>query len=185
MRISDWSSDVCSADLAAHGYLVDQFFWAETNLRGDRFGGAGLRERAQFGAEIFREMRRAVGEDFVIMMRISQWKTGFYDTKLANNPGDLEEWPGPLADGGVDIFDCSQRRFWEPEFEGPDLNLAGWAKKVVGRPTITVGSVGLDRDLFADFEQGGQSNINPASLNELVRRYERGDFDIEIGRAHV
>src|SRR3546814_3669447 len=57
---------------AAHGYLVDQFFWAETNPRGDRFGGAGLRERAQFGAEIFREMRRAVGEDFVIMMRISR-----------------------------------------------------------------------------------------------------------------
>src|SRR3546814_1110914 len=88
-----------------------------------------------------------------------------------------------LADGGVDIFDCSQRRFWEPEFEGSDLNLAGWAKKVVGRPTITVGSVGLDRDLFADFEQGGQSNINTAFLNELVRRYERGDFDIvAIGR---
>src|SRR3546814_19813714 len=72
---------------AAHGYLVDQFFWAETNLRGDRFGGAGLRERAQFGAEIFREMRRAVGEDFVIMMRISQWKTGFYDKKDRKSVG--------------------------------------------------------------------------------------------------
>ena len=32
-------------------------------------------------------------------------------------------------DAGVDIFHCSQRRFWEPEFEGSDLNFAGWAKK--------------------------------------------------------
>jgi 2,4-dienoyl-CoA reductase-like NADH-dependent reductase (Old Yellow Enzyme family) len=169
---------------AAHGYLVDQFFWGETNRRGDRFGGATLRDRARFGAEIFRAMRRAVGEDFVLLMRISQWKTGYYDTKLAETPAALEEWLSPLAEAGVDIFDCSQRRFWEPEFEGSDLNLAGWAKKMVGQPTITVGSVGLDRDLFADFEQGGESGVNAASLAELVRRYERGDFDIvAIGRA--
>jgi len=25
---------------------------------------------------------------------------------------------------GVDIFHCSQRRFWEPEFTGSDLNFA-------------------------------------------------------------
>ena len=30
---------------------------------------------------------------------------------------------------------CSQRRFREPEFDGSDLNFAGWAKKVTGVPT--------------------------------------------------
>ncbi len=29
----------------AHGYLIDQFFWAGTNSREDRFGGATLKER--------------------------------------------------------------------------------------------------------------------------------------------
>src|SRR3546814_4898810 len=115
------------------------------------------------------------------MMRISQWKTGFYDTKLANNPGDLEEWLGPLADGGVDIFDCSQRRFWEPEFEGSDLNFAGWAKKLTGAKTITVGSVGLTGEFVAAY--GGESS-RPASLDDLIRRLERGDFDlVAVGRA--
>lgn len=31
------------------------------------------------------------------------------------------------------------------------LNLAGWTKKPTGRPTITVGSVGLDGDFIRGF----------------------------------
>ena len=38
--------------------------------------------------------------------------------------------------------------------------------------------VGRDRDLFADFSEGGHSGINTGSLLELVRRFERGDFDL-------
>jgi len=168
---------------AAHGYLVDQFFWSATNCRGDGYCGEEISARSRFGAEIIRAMRRAVGEDFVLSIRVSQWKTGYYDTKLAKTPAELESWLGPLADAGVDLFDCSQRRFWEPEFDGSDLNFAGWVKKVIGKPTITVGSVGLDRDLFADFASG-ESKPNLDSLEELTRRFDRGDFDIvAIGRA--
>jgi 2,4-dienoyl-CoA reductase-like NADH-dependent reductase (Old Yellow Enzyme family) len=168
---------------AAHGYLVDQFFWDQTNKRTDRYGGADIAARARFGAEVFMAMRRAVGPDFALLMRISQWKTDYYDTKIASTPGELEQWLYPLMDAGTDIFDCSQRRFWEPEFAGSDLNFAGWVKKISGKPTITVGSVGLDRDLFADFTQGGHSRSNTGSLIELARRFERGDFDlVAIGR---
>jgi len=167
---------------AAHGYLIDQFFWSESNRRDDRYGGPGIAERSQFGVDVLRAIRAAVGEDFVVMFRISQWKTGFYDAKLANEPADLEAWLGPLVDAGLDMVDCSQRRFWEPEFPGSDLNLAGWVKKLLGVPTITVGSIGLNRDLFSDFE-GGESSFNRASLEELTRRYERGDFDlVALGR---
>jgi 2,4-dienoyl-CoA reductase-like NADH-dependent reductase (Old Yellow Enzyme family) len=63
---------------AAHGYLVDQFFWGQTNKRADRYGGADIASKARFGAEIFREMRPVVGPDFALRMRISQWKTDFY-----------------------------------------------------------------------------------------------------------
>jgi 2,4-dienoyl-CoA reductase-like NADH-dependent reductase (Old Yellow Enzyme family) len=90
----------------------------------------------------------------------------------------MAEWLEPLADAGVDIFHCSQRRFWEPTFEGSDLNFAGWAKKVTGKATITVGSVGLDGEFIA----GGVSQ--PASLDEVLRRFDRGDFDlVAVGRA--
>ena len=102
---------------------------------------------------------------------------------MAKSPQEMEAWLRPLADAGADIFHCSQRRFWEPEYEGSDLNFAGWAKKVTGVPTITVGSVGLSGEFIAAF--AGESS-KPASLDELVRRFDRGDFDlVAVGRALI
>ncbi|HTJ11875.1 MAG TPA: NADH:flavin oxidoreductase [Dinghuibacter sp.] len=165
----------------AHTYLIDQFFWPVTNTRTDAYGGATLVERSRFAAEVVREVRRQVGDDFAVIMRLSQWKVFDYNYKLAKTPVEMEAWLGVLADAGVDVFHCSQRRFWEPEFEGSDLNFAGWAKKLTGRATITVGSVGLSGDFLAAF--AGESS-NPASLDELARRYDRGDFDlVAVGRA--
>ncbi|MCQ4159689.1 NADH:flavin oxidoreductase [Roseomonas sp. GC11] len=165
----------------AHGYLIDQFFWSGTNLRTDSWGGPTIAERSRFAAAVVRAVRQAVGEDFVIILRLSQWKQQDFATRLAATPAEMEAWLAPLAEAGVDIFHCSQRRFWEAEFEGSDLNFAGWAKKVTGRPTITVGSVGLSGEFISTFR--GET-ADPASLDELLRRYDRGDFDlVAVGRA--
>lgn len=165
----------------AHGYLIDQFFWEGTNRRRDTYGGKNLPGRARFAADIVRAVRKAVGPEFPILLRISQWKQQDYAVKLADTPRELEAWLKPLVDAGVDILHCSQRRFWEPEFKGSDLNFAGWAKKVTGVPTITVGSVGLTGEFIAAY--GGESS-RPASLDELIRRLDRGDFDlVAVGRA--
>ncbi|WP_163394279.1 NADH:flavin oxidoreductase [Flavobacterium limi] len=164
----------------AHGYLIDQFFRAETNLRTDIYGGKTLPERNRFAIEVVKEIRKQVGEDFAVIMRFSQFKPSDYNYKLAKNPKELEAWLTPLVDAGVDILHCSQRRFWEPEFEDSDLNFAGWAKKVTGAPTITVGSIGLSSDFFGAF--AGESS-EPTSLEELNRRFDRGDFDLAaVGR---
>ena len=164
----------------AHGYLIDQFFWEGTNARTDQYGGKTLPERTRFAVEVIKEVRKQVGEDFALIIRLSQFKPSAYDYKLAKTPQELEAWLHPLADAGIDIFHCSQRRFWEPEFEGSDLNFAGWAKKLSGKATITVGSVGLSGDFFGAFR--GESS-EPSSLEELVRRMDRGDFDlVAVGR---
>lgn len=164
----------------AHGYLIDQFFWEGTNERTDIYGGKTLAERSRFGIEVIKEVRKQVGEDFALILRLSQFKPSAYTNKLAATPGELDVWLNPLADAGVDIFHCSQRRFWEPEFEGSDLNFAGWAKKVTGKATITVGSVGLTGEFLAAF--AGESS-EPSSLDELLRRMDRGDFDlVAVGR---
>lgn len=168
----------------AHGYLFDQFFWPVTNKRDDRYGGGDIADRARFAVDTVAAVRRAVGPDLAIIFRLSQWKTYQYDAKLASTPAELERWVGPLADAGVDIFHCSERRFWEAAFpEEDDRNLAGWTRHVTGKPTITVGSVGLDRDLMEDFV-AGESVPTLKSLGELERRFERGDFDlVAVGRA--
>ena len=165
----------------AHGYLIDQFFWEGTNEREDAFGGEGLPGRARFAAEILKSVRANVSRDFPVIIRLSQWKQQDFNVKLAHTPGEMEAWLKPLADAGADIFHCSQRRFWEPEFEGSDLNFAGWAKKLTGAPSITVGSVGLSGEFVASY--GGEAS-KPASLDELLRRLDRGDFDlVAVGRA--
>ena len=169
----------------AHGYLIDQFFWSGTNLRTDGYGGATLPERARFAAEVVKAVRAAVGADFVIALRVSQWKQQDYKTRLAETPEAMTAWLAPLVDAGVDLLHCSQRRFWEPEFPEQDgaegLNFAGWAKKLTGVPTIAVGSVGLTGEFIASY--GGEAS-KPASLDELLRRLDRGDFDlVGVGRA--
>ena len=166
----------------ADSYLIDQFFYAGTNQRTDRFGGATIAERGRFAVEVLQAVRKAVGPDFTVILRLSQWKQGAYDAKNASTPREMEAWLGPLADAGADIFHMSQRRFWEPEFEGSDLNAAGWAKKLTGKPTITVGSVGLAGHFLKSF--AGEGTTRADNLGELVRRFERGDFDlVAVGRA--
>ncbi|WP_141731356.1 NADH:flavin oxidoreductase [Oligoflexus tunisiensis] len=165
----------------AHGYLIDQFFWEVTNRRTDRYGGKTLPERSRFAIDVVQAVRRAVGPDFPILLRLSQWKPMAFDFKLAKTPQDMEAWLTPLADAGVDVFHCSQRRFWEGEFAGSDLNFAGWAKKLTGRITITVGSVGLSGEFVKAFR--GESSA-PEPIDELARRFDRGDFDlVAVGRA--
>jgi len=163
----------------AHGYLIDQFFWDQTNKRTDGYGG-DLAARTRFAVEIVEACRRAVGEDFPIVFRFSQWKAGHYDAKLAETPQQLLQFLKPLADAGVDVFHCSTRRYWEPEFEDSHLNLAGWTKKLTGKPTITVGSVGLDNE----FRSSSGDAAKPAILNSLIERLEKEEFDlVAIGRA--
>lgn len=165
----------------AHGYLIDQFFWGGTNGREDRWGGSTIGERARFGAEVVKAVREGVGEDMPLILRLSQWKQQDYTARIAETPEGLTEWLTPLAEAGVDVFHCSQRRFWEPEFEGSDLNFAGWTKKLTGLPTITVGSVGLDGEFIAAF---GGAGSKPASLDGLIERLEREEFDlVAVGRA--
>jgi len=165
----------------AHGYLIDQFFWGAVNERTDAFGGKTLPERSQFAVEVIKAVRAAVGEDFAIIIRLSQWKQQDLSVKLAATPDEMEAWLNPMADAGIDVFHCSQRRFWEPEFEGSDLNFAGWAKRVSGKATITVGSVGLSGEFMAAF-QGEASQ--PSSIDKLLDRMEKGEFDlVAVGRA--
>ncbi|MGG1553790.1 NADH:flavin oxidoreductase [Paenibacillus ferrarius] len=165
----------------AHGYLIDQFFWDVTNKRTDEYGG-DLVGRTRFAVEVIEAVRAAVGPDFPIIFRFSQWKPGAYDAKLAKNAQELEQFLARLSAAGVDIFHASTRRFWEPEFADSDLNLAGWTRKLTGKPAITVGSVGLDSEFTSLFESGKGGEA--ASLDKLIERLTRGEFDlVAVGRA--
>jgi NADH:flavin oxidoreductases, Old Yellow Enzyme family len=166
----------------AHGYLIDQFFWKQTNRRSDRYGGEDWISRTRFAVEIITAIRKAVGPDFPISLRISQWKTSFYGAKLAETPEQLAAFLEPLTAAGVDIYHCSTRRFWEPEFESSDLNLAGWVRALTGKPTITVGSVGLSEEFMSSLAPGKVTQT--VGLERLIDKLVSNEFDlVAVGRS--
>ena len=90
-----------------------------------------------------------------------------------------------LVDAGVDMIHCSQRRIWEAEFPEIDgekgLNFAGWAKKLTGLPTISVGSVGLTSEFTGAFRGEGSKAGN---FDNAIERLDKGEYDlVAVGRA--
>lgn len=170
----------------AHGYLLDEFLWERTNRRTDRYGGS-RRARTTMPAEVVRAVRGAVGADFPIVYRYSQWKSGNYGAQLAGSPAELEEVLSPLAGAGVDVFHVSTRRHWLPGFPDhasghPVRGLAGWTRELTGRPVITVGAVGVDTVFVS---QGPPVPVPIEDRLDILRaQFERGEFDlVALGRA--
>lgn len=167
---------------AAHGYLIDTFMWHLTNKRIDRFGGIDPRARATFAVEVVRSIRRAVGDAKPIFFRFSQFKMQDYRARLANSPEELGKLLIPIAEAGVDVFDGSQRYFDTPVFDGSELNLGGWAKKLTGKLAMAVGGVGLDKGQRVHHVNAGAAPAN--NLGRLVERLSKEEFDlIGIGRS--
>lgn len=169
---------------SAHGYLLDQFLWPATNQRTDEYGGS-LENRARFPCEVVRAARAAVGPDFPISVRVSQWKTRSFDARNVETPEEFGRLLQFFVDAGADIFHASARRFWIPEFQGSQLGIAGWTRQLSGKPVIAVGSVGLDTDIMTSL--GGEADANPAAedgFGQLLTRFNAGEFDlVAVGRA--
>lgn len=56
--------------MGSEGYLINQFIAKKTNRREDEWGGS-FANRIRFPLEIIRGVRKAVGEDFIIIFRLS------------------------------------------------------------------------------------------------------------------
>jgi len=148
----------------AHGYLIDQFFWEGSNQRTDEYGGS-LANRSRFAVELVAAVRAAVGPDYPIIFRFSQWKQQDYTARLVTTPEQLGEFLAPLSAAGVD--------------------LAGWTRQLTSKPTITVGSVGLDGE-FLQFMVKTDKVAQPANIEGLLERLNRQEFDlVAVGRALI
>ena len=168
----------------AHEYLIDNFFWEVLNQRQDFYGGS-IKKRTKFATDIIKSIVGAVDKNFVVGLRFSQWKQQNYEAKLAYSPRELEEFLKPIQSSGVDFLHASMRRFWEPEFTESEDNLASWTKSFSNLPTISVGSVGLDKDFqeTTRWEEEAKS-ANPTSIEKAVSDIKNGKYDlVAVGRA--
>jgi 2,4-dienoyl-CoA reductase-like NADH-dependent reductase (Old Yellow Enzyme family) len=176
---------------AAHGYLMDQFLWSGTNQRCDEYGGATAAQRARYPARIVAAIRAAVGPEFPISIRFSQFKEVDYGARIAETPEELRDMVRLLRGAGVDLFNVSSRRFMKPEWPDsahPEWSIAEWTKSFTDARVMTCGSVGLDVEMFANLFDDQEPALLSVErdLAWLAERLRRGTLDlVGVGRMHI
>jgi 2,4-dienoyl-CoA reductase (NADPH2) len=86
--------------MGSEGYLLNQFLAPRTNKRTDEWGGS-LENRARFALEIVRKVRAAVGQDFIVIFRLS----GLDLVPEGNTFEDTAWMLRQLEDAGVTMID--------------------------------------------------------------------------------
>jgi 2,4-dienoyl-CoA reductase-like NADH-dependent reductase (Old Yellow Enzyme family)/thioredoxin reductase len=154
----------------AHGYLLTQFLSALSNKRVDEYGGS-LTNRSRFMIEVLQEVRRKVGEDFPVSLRLSVEEC----IKDGYTFDDIRPILPNLVKAGADILHASLGTHGSPggitsapfEYQ-PGFNVwrAKKLKEAVDVPVIAVGR-------FTD----------PSLANEVIAR---GEADlVAFGRQYL
>jgi dimethylglycine catabolism A len=169
---------------AAHGYLISQFHAPFENRRSDEYGG-NLENRARFGLDVLRAVKRALPSTAVVY-RLSV--EDFFPGGLPYSEGrQIAIW---AAAAGADALHITAGHYRSlpsaqivlPPMTFPDatfLDFAADVKKHVGVPIIAVGRLGDPAKAEeavnqgrADFIALGRTLIADAQWVEKVRRGE-------------
>jgi 2,4-dienoyl-CoA reductase-like NADH-dependent reductase (Old Yellow Enzyme family)/thioredoxin reductase len=153
---------------AAHGYLITQFLSPFSNKRPDAYGG-DVEKRRRFLAEIIEAVRKEVGPDFPVSVRISADEMvpagmGLDDAK------DLALWLERHGIDAVHVSACNYASYTRGRMiapmavdDGPLIKYAASVKEVVKIPVIAVGK------------------LHTPALAEATLRNDQADF-IALGR---
>ena len=100
---------------SAHGYLLSEFLSPDINLREDEWGGT-VENRSRIHVEIIKSIRREVGEDFPISVKMNSadfQKGGF-------SPDDSIQVAKIIEAAGVDNIEISGGTYEQPRLLGLD-----------------------------------------------------------------
>ncbi len=171
---------------AAHGYLLSQFLSPYHNQRQDEYGG-GIENRARIIFEVYREIRKRVGSDYLVMIKINCEDFVFQGMSFA----DCQYVCRQLAHLGIDAIEISggikaakelssgRPGIHRQDQEGYFRDYADRIAKLTGKPVILVGGLrspaGIKSILAeTDIEYFGLSRALLCEA-DLVRRWASGD----------
>lgn len=112
----------------AHGFVINQFFSPIANKRKDSYAGT-LKNRMRFGIEIVQNMKKSVGEDFIILYRHTPRENNGYSIE------DSVDFAKELIGAGVDVLDISPASDKEP------ADMAEPFKRETSAPVIAVNNM--------------------------------------------
>ncbi len=150
--------------MASEGYLLNQFVAPRTNKRDDAWGGS-LENRLRFPVEVVRRIRREVGPNFLVMVRIS-----LIDLVEDGSPWEeVEAMAGAMADCGADVLNTGIG--WH-EARVPTIAhmvpRAAWAwatarlKRAVDLPVVASNRFNAPGDAEAAIASGGADMVSMA-----------------------
>lgn len=177
---------------AGHGWLIHQFLSPLFNKRTDGYGGS-IENRSKFPARIFHAVREAVGEDFVIEVRVSG-----ADFEAGGMEVDEVARFCQIIQNDVDMIQVSAGMYRDPvrshtfsslfHPHGCNVDNAAVIKKAINIPVIVVGGlndpdfceeviasgkadfVAFGRQMFADPEFANKAEQGKAcEINKCLR----------------
>lgn len=138
----------------ANGYLLDAFLTDYLNDRDDRYGGSP-RNRVRLTVEVVDAVRAAVGEDFVVGVRLSQGKVGDHAHKWAGGVDEAEVILTGLAGTTLDYIHTTEYLAWAPAFEDDSRSLAALAGEFTDATIVANGHINTLDQANAVLEQHG------------------------------
>lgn len=141
----------------ANGYILDQFLTDYTNKRTDEYGGSA-ENRVRLSVEVVKAVREAVGQDFVVGIRISQGKVNDHHHKWADKEKDAATIFGELGQAGLDFIHVTEYEAWKPAFSEGDATFAALAKKYGKLPVIANGGL-HDPEKAKEIIENGEADI--------------------------
>ncbi len=171
-----------------HGNLIQQFLSPHTNRREDAYGGS-LENRLRFASEVALAVRRAVGPDFVVGLRLSaeeDYPDGLFlpeTCQIAARLTDLASLDYVNVTSGSDTSAASLPRHYAPMYlrAGHMRQLARSVREAVSVPVLAVGRITDPRDAEAILAAGDADLIGMTRAliadRDLPDKARRGDFD--------
>lgn len=153
---------------SAHGYLLDQFYSPVTNKRTDDYMGQTLAGRTRLHVEIIQAIRRQVGSDFVLSLRLGG--SDYMDGGAV--VGDVSEAAKIFETAGIDMLSLSggMSVFFRPGYteEGYFAELSAAAKKGTTLPVLLTGGIadGAEAEAFLEKGQADLIGIGRAALRD-------------------
>ena len=126
---------------SAHGYLLNQFFSPLTNKREDEYGPQSIENRTRFQVEVYRKIRKELGDDFPIFIRLGgcDYMEGGSTIDDAVNAAKIFEREG------IDLIDLSggMCRYQRADNKDPGYfsDMSQAVKSAVSIPVLVTGGV--------------------------------------------
>ncbi|MFB4164027.1 NADH:flavin oxidoreductase [Alteribacillus sp. JSM 102045] len=170
----------------ANGYLLDQFLSETINVRNDEYGGS-VENRLRFLLELIRDVRKAVGDNMILGIRISQLKATNPDFRWSGGEKDAETIFTALGNSNIDYIHLSDDDATTPGFGEGTMTMSEAAKKFTDVPVIACGSLSNPEKAASVLEKKSadfvavarQALANPDTPNRVRKGMDLDDFDKE------